>query len=481
MKILAFKFALEANENVPTMCDIEHVAFHFGEQALVAMQLEQAKLDEGVQLIPVFSANPGSSGVMKYNCFQYIVNRLLDSVKEHLNDLDGIYLHLHGASFIEKIGSGDFYILKEVRKLVGPYIPIVVACDPHGNLCQEYVENTQLIRSYRHSPHIDVRETNEFVLYQLIDLIRSRQNIHSIYRKLPLILGGEQSVSQDEPVKTINVYLDELEKDPRVRSASWHVGYIRHDCPEAGCGIVVVPATQSDQLYCEEVADRLAEYVFGKRHEFHYTGVTASIDEALKMAFESENRPNFVTDSGDNVTAGAGGYNTELLREILSMKKLDKRILFASIHDEDCFQYLASKKPGSITEIDLGADYDRLSAPVHLRVEVGQRSFMQGTSLFGEKGNQFGECIFVHVCDTPIDILVADSNHPFVERHQVLAAGVDWFDYDVTFVKCGYAFPELVKDGHVAVMALTDGATLQDTARLPFKRIMRPMYPIDKI
>ena len=59
--------------------------------------------------------------------------------------------------------------------------------------------------------------------------------------------------------------------------------------------------------------------------------------------------------------------------------------------------------------------------------------------------------------------------------------GVDWFDYDVTVVKCGYAFPELIQDGHVAVMSLTEGATLQDTARLPFKRIMRPMYPIDKI
>ena len=30
-------------------------------------------------------------------------------------------------------------------------------------------------------------------------------------------------------------------------------------------------------------------------------------------------------------------------------------------------------------------------------------------------------------------------------------------------------------------MSLTDGATPQDTKIIPFKRILRPMYPIDEI
>ena len=108
-----------------------------------------------------------------------------------------------------------------------------------------------------------------------IDLVKNRQNIHSVYRKLPMILGGEQSVSADEPVRSINAYMNELEIDPRILSCSWHVGYIRHDCDVAGCGIVVVPATEADQQYAETIADQLAAYVWDKRHEFHYTGTTA--------------------------------------------------------------------------------------------------------------------------------------------------------------------------------------------------------------
>ena len=101
-------------------------------------------------------------------------------------------------------------------------------------------------------------------------------------------------------------------------SASWHVGYLRHDCPEAGCGVVVVPRTAADQAYAEEVADKLADYVWNKRHEFHYTGTTAKPDEALAMALSFEGKPFVITDSGDNTTSGATGWNTFILRQALA-------------------------------------------------------------------------------------------------------------------------------------------------------------------
>ena len=45
----------------------------------------------------------------------------------------------------------------------------------------------------------------------------------------------------------------------------------------------------------------------------------------------------------------------------------------------------------------------------------------------------------------------------------------------------GYIHPELKAAGALCVMSLTDGATPQDTRLIPFKRIMRPMFPIDNI
>ena len=256
--ILVARFILEANENIPKKCDLKDVSLHFGQDCIAHLQLGDVFNRPDVTLVPTLDANAGSNGVMKRTAFAYIESTILQTVREHLSELDAIYLHLHGASEVEDIGSGDHHILKEVRRIVGPYLPIAVVCDPHGNLCKEYVEGTTLIRSYRESPHTDVEQTIHFVCSHLLELLEHRRSITPVYRKLPLILGGEQSVSADEPVRSINQYMDEMEKDPRILSASWHVGYIRHDTDVAGCGVVVIPTSNEFRTYAGQKADELA-------------------------------------------------------------------------------------------------------------------------------------------------------------------------------------------------------------------------------
>lgn len=479
MKILVAKFQLEANENIPMKCDIENVALSFGQKALSHMQLGDVFNQEEIELIPVLCADAGCSGVMKKGCFDYIEQRILNTIKEHLPDLDGIYLHLHGASYVEEIGSGDHHLVKRIRSLVGPYFPIAVSCDPHGNLTKEYVENTTFIRSYRQSPHTDIESTVQRVAQELINEIRHHQGTKPVYRKLPLILGGEQSVSTDEPVRSINRYLDELEKDVRIRSASWHVGYLRHDCAEAGCGIVIIPATQKDQVYAEDIADVLQNFIMDKRHEFHYTGTTAKLDEALKIAVEFDAKPVFITDSGDNVTSGAMGANTVILKEVLA-KKFSKRFLFAAIHDGQACHFLQTKKIGESVKFRLGMNINEYSQEIELEGTILAHGRQEGTHMYGEEGD-YGPLITVRVLNTRVDVVITDNNHSFVEKHQLFACGVDWDDYDVIVVKQGYIHPELKEKGAMSIMALTGGATPQDTCAIPFKRIMRPMFPIDEI
>ena len=211
---------------MPLKNDITNYVITVGEDCIYKMQVEDIFADAGIEVIPSIYATAGASGVIQKETFDYIEACFLRAVREHQAELDGIYLHLHGASEVEEIGSGERHILAAIRQIVGPHLPIAICCDPHGNLCREYVESTQIIRSYRESPHTDSLDTMCKVASMLCELVKAWENIHAVYRKLPLILGGEQSVSTDEPVKSINQYMDELEKDPRIRSASWHVDYI---------------------------------------------------------------------------------------------------------------------------------------------------------------------------------------------------------------------------------------------------------------
>lgn len=483
MKVLVGLFSTESNANVPFKNHIDSYKISYGDTLIENIKCGDVFREEGIGIIPSFGAGSGPSGVIERDAFDYIESQFVKSVKTNLGEFDGIYLMFHGASEVEGLGSGDHYIVKKIREIVGPYLPIAITCDPHGNLSREYVEESAtIIRTYRHSPHTDIVETCKTVAKMLCDLLKNRRNIHSVYRKLPMILGGEQSVSTDEPVKSINRYMDELEQDSRIMSCSWHVGYIRHDTPVAGCGIVVIPQTEADQDYASQTADRLAAFVWERRHEFHYTGLTERPDRALNLALGQPQGPSVITDSGDNVTSGASGWNTFILRQVLALPKLEKSVLFASICDPKSYRILKTVEVGGEVSISLGTGYDEMSKSVDLDVVVKAKGDIVNPIATGSAGNVIaGHCVTVSVKEKPIDIIVADSRQGYYLNEQFCMAGVDWTGYDITVVKLGYIWPELKSRASFYVMSLTDGSTLQDTRLIPFKRIMRPMYPIDNI
>ena len=235
-----------------------------------------------------------------------------------------------------------------------------------------------------------------------------------------------------------------------------------------------------------EKADELARFVWDRRHEFHYTGLTQEPDEALETALSCARGTAFLTDSGDNVTSGAVGANTGVLRQVLaSPMAKGKKILFGGITDSTAAARIASAEIGDRLRLSLGEQIDELSNPVDLEVTVRGRGRLEGfLGYVGDYGE--GEVVSIDgLTDRSIDVIVLPFGHTMVELHQFEALGVSCADYDLIVVKQGYIFPELKQlaadSGALAVMSLTEGATYQNTAKLPLKRIMRPMFPIDDI
>ena len=383
MKVLVGLFTCESNANIPLKNEITQFVLGFGEDVAKNARVADVFANENIDIIPSIYASAGASGVIKKDCFEYIENVFVKACKEHKDEIDGVWLHLHGASYVEEYGSGDHHILKTIREILGPYIPIAVVCDPHGNLTKEYVENCTIIRSYRESPHTDIAQTVQFVCQSLIDLIRNRKSITPVYQKLPLILGGEQSVSTDEPIKSFNQYMNKLEEDDRILSISWHVGYLRHDCPEAGCGIVVVPSDNKYRDYAIEVCKKCAEEIFSRRKEFHYTGVTMDPAKTIDNALAFDGKPVFISDSGDNVTSGAMGANTYILRQFLNVKDLKKKVLIAAINDPKSCHELLKYDINDELVIDIGINTDELTASSRLNVKIMYKGHQEGTYMYG--------------------------------------------------------------------------------------------------
>lgn len=480
MNVLVAHMTAECNEHVSRDAEIEDFHLLFGEDCINALGVRDIFESAGIGIIPSIYAALPPSGMVSRAAFDFIARKILDTVRAHLADIDAIYLQLHGASGIRGLDcvSGEHYLVAEIRRIVGCHMPIAMVMDPHGNVTSELVRQLNIVRCYRESPHIDTMETNRVVAEKLVDLMRNRRPMAPVMYKLPIMVGGERSVSAMEPMRSINAMLDEAERDERVFSSSYHVGYIRHDDDKLGAAVVVVPNTPADRAYCEEVAERVAQYAWEHRHEFRFTGNFGEPDESVRDAVAFEGKTAVITDSGDNCGAGGAGQNTVMLRELLAADLKGKSVLIAGINDRKASHMLDGCADGDHVSFDLGVGEDELSAPVHIEGVLK----VSGDALVGlGQIHRVGTSHIVRIDGTTIDVLVMAHNVQYGTMEQFRGAGVDFHDYDIVVVKMGYLDTYLIPETAYHTMALTDGPTVQRSEHIPFKRIYRPMWPMDDV
>lgn len=482
MKVLTGHFNSESNEFSHQNMGFDNFTFRYGNDSIDVMEVRDIFEDNDIELIPSIYANGHPGGLVTKDAFDFILDRMLKKVKEHLHEIDGIYLYLHGASKVLDLegDAAEHMILSEIRKITGPYMPIAVVMDPHGNLSQNLVDNTTIVRTYRHSPHTDVIETRRIVANMLVDLLENRRSITPVYRKVPIMIGGERSVSTDEPMLSINQYLDEIETDSRIMSACFHVGYLEHDTDKVGCSITVVPNDDQYLDYANEMADKIYDFVVARRYHFHYHGIFDEPEEALQRAIDYEGSPVFVTDSGDNCGAGGDGYSSYIFRQLMEKDDYNgKEVLVAGVIDKKSYAYLFNKKVGDRVDFYFGMDMDELSEPIHITGEIVARGVVNSRY---ETTSDSGDAITVKVDGKPISLVVEGESLSYTDLSQFEDSNLNVEDYDLFVVKQGYISPDFKGISPFCIMSLTDGPTNQKTEETrSYKRIRRPMFPYDEL
>ena len=480
MNVFIAHFTSECNEHVPVDAELEDFLLQYGEGCTDAMGIRDIFEEAGIGIVPSVYARLSPSGMISRRAFDFIASRMLGELKAHLDEIDGIYLQFHGASGIRGLEgvSGEHYLVRRIREIVGAHMPIAMVMDPHGNVTSELVGRLNIVRCYRESPHIDTVESERLVARKLVDLMQRRRPMHPVMLKLPIMVGGERSVSAMEPMRSINALLDEAERDPRLFSSSYHVGYIRHDDDKLGAAVVVVPNEPADRAHCEQVAERVAAYAWEHRREFRFTGNFGEPADSVRDAIAFAGKTAVITDSGDNCGAGGAGYNTALLRELLAQDVRGKAVLVAGVNDPAACALVGAKRPGDHVSFDLGVGLDELSAPVHIEGVLK----VSGDALTGgNPPHRVGPCHVVAVDGTTVEVLVMDKNVQYGTMEQFSGAGVDFHDYDIVVVKMGYLDTYLIPETAYHTMALTGGPTIQRSEHIPFKRIFRPMWPVDEM
>ena len=107
-------------------------------------------------------------------CFDEIMADFRAEAAKH-PDAAGAYLYLHGAMYVEGLGSGEEFTVKELRKTVGDKMPITLALDFHGNLSDGLVPLVQGVAGYRTAPHTDCDDTERRAAEALMKCLKGME------------------------------------------------------------------------------------------------------------------------------------------------------------------------------------------------------------------------------------------------------------------------------------------------------------------
>ena len=176
--------------------------------------------------------------------------------------------------------------------------------------------------------------------------------------------------------------------------------------------------------------------------------------------------PVFISDSGDNPTAGAVG-DIPLFVERLLAHPVPSAVV-ATIPDAETVAQCVAAGVGGSVAVRLGGKLDTINGSP-LAVQGLVQSIVPSRP-------EIGVQVILRI--GTVDVVVPERRKAFTEVADFAAVGLNPLDYKIVVVKLGYLFPDLLRVAPKALMALSPGASDLDLARLPFQRIERPMFPM---
>ncbi|HVG17034.1 MAG TPA: M81 family metallopeptidase [Chitinophagaceae bacterium] len=422
--------------------------------------------------IPTLIGKSLPGGAVTREAYESLVTKTLDSLKKHL-PYDGLFLDLHGAMSVVGLDDPEGDFIMRIRKVVGKETLISTSMDLHGNVSWRLAQHTDLITCYRTAPHIDVAETKERAVRNLLQRIKSGKGkpAYKAWIPIPVLLPGEKTSTRIEPGKTIYEAVKPAAMQEGIIDAAIWIGYAWADEPR---NHAVVMVTGDDKLKVAKTAEGLAKRFWDSRFAFSFVAPTGTLAECLDKAIKSKKHPFFISDAGDNPTAGGAGDVTWTLSKILARPEFKKAggpsLIYASIPGPEMVAKAITAGVGGQVEGHVGAAVDKRFAPPIL---------ISGKVEAIVHGDRDAETeVVIKVGST--HIIVTKKRKPYHKEIDFTRLGLNPRKTDIVVVKIGYLEPELFDMSADWLLALTLGGVDQDLERLGYKRIKRPMFPLDK-
>jgi microcystin degradation protein MlrC len=378
--------------------------------------------------------------------------------------LDGLYLAMHGAMFVENMQDADGDWISAARQAVGPDCLISASFDLHGNISRKSIDNLDMLSAFRTAPHIDREETTRRACAMLLHCLDRKIRPTMVWVPIPVLMPGERSSTVYEPARRLWAQLPGLNAHPGVLDASLLVGYVWADEPRSTASAVF---TGTDPNLLKEDAVSVAQQYWDARKEFKFGVPVGTLSECIQRAQGMTTRPVVISDSGDNPTAGGAGDRAEVLGELLRQDVQDAVI--AGIADRPATEACYKAGKGATLPLEIGGTLDpEGSQPVAVTARI---VFLLPADNLPER-----EAV---VDVRGIRVVLTAKRRPFHQIRDFTSLGLEPAKSRILVVKAGYLVPEIAAIANPNLRALTDGSVNQDIEHLPKNRYRVPSYPIE--
>lgn len=279
--------------------------------------------------------------------FEHITGRILDGIRD-AGDIDAVYLCLHGAMVTESYEDGEAEILRRVRELIGPDMPLVASLDLHGNISPEMVDIADAMVAYRTYPHVDPAETGQRTARLLHWMLETGKKPAKALRRTDFLIPLVWQCSLIEPAKSIYDAMPAMEKDG-VLSVNFTPGFPPADIAVCGPSVFAYGETQAD-------ADAAADTVFAQVVDARaaWNGKLFTPDEAIARANEGyRDKPFILNDTQDNPGAGGASDTVGILEALVRLDARDA--VFACLYDPPAADAAHAAGVGAALTLTVGA------------------------------------------------------------------------------------------------------------------------------
>ncbi len=392
---------------------------------------------QDMELVPLLYAAAEPGGLVTQDAFDRITETLCEALGA-AGDLDAVYLDLHGAMVTEDHLDGELEVLRRVRAVVGPDLPVAVSLDLHGNLSPEFAELASCLAIYRTYPHIDMAQTGARAAGLLATLLEQGKPFATAFRQLDYIVPITAQSTRREPAASLYGMLDELAGEG-VANIDFAFGFPPADIPHCGPSIY---ACGTDQAAVNAAADRFLAVLNETEPQFTDPMVPARL--AVRRAMEKNGpKPVVLADPQDNPGAGAPGDATGLLATMLEE---GAQGVIGMIWDPETAEAAHQAGVGADINVSIGGKFPEIGGPaipVTARVEeLSNGEFLCTGPMLGGLTAHLGKMarLRVRAGMADITIVVGSSRAQNADQAVFRHIGVDPGKFKLVAVKSAIHF-----------------------------------------